>query len=364
MSSMLMTEEVKQKKSFKGIFIILLILIVVGTATFFIYTNIINKKKEEKKKKEIEETSLNSELQDIYGFAISNNYITALKNDGSIFHIYNLLQGTGKLGDFTYYTYHDDKLYLLFSDQSLYTLSLTEGNGVYELTKSNTLEPINCINGSIGKTSDIAFDQSTTYLNTNSCGINRLSIDQKTKKQNIETLKVFNQVGVNFEYSKTDQSLYVKADQAVYQFNMKTKEITTIAENINSNIPLKLESNILIYSNTLGDTTTYYGYNVKTKQSSKIAENVSDLILYQSSFIYRSNDKIYQLTGNESKVIYQAHYNQLSNMQLINKNTLQVIDSDSNDIEKKRTININLSSKKYETTQNINEFSNIVRYTK
>lgn len=365
MNSMLMTEEVKRKKNFKGLFFILFIIMIIGIIVFLIYTGIINKKKEqERKKKEREITSLNSELQDIYGFAISNNYITALKKDGSIFYIYNLLQGTGNLGDFTYYTYHNDQLYLLFSDQNLYTISLKEGNGVYELVKKNTLEPINCLNGSVGKTSDIAFDQATVYLNTSSCGINRLRYDRKNKKQDIETLKIFNQAGIDFEYSKTDQSLYVKADQAIHQFNMKTKEITTIANSINSNVPLKLKSNILIYSNTNGNTTTYYGYNIKTKQSSKVAENVSDLILYQSSFIYRSHDTIYQLVKDKSKVIYQAHYNQLNNMQLINKDTLQVIDFDSDDLEKRRIINIDLSSKKYEITQNMNEFSSIVEYTK
>lgn len=365
MDSTLITEEVKRKKNFKWIFILFLILLIIGITIYFIYTGLMNKKKEqEKKKKEIEITSLNSELQDIYGFAISDNYITALKNDGSVFYIYNLLQGTGNLGDFTHYTYHDNKLYLLFSDQNLYTISLKDGNGVYELTKNNNFEPLNCLNGSIGKTSDIAFDQSTTYLNTSSCGINRISIDKKTKKQKIETLKTFNQAGVDFEYSKVDQSLYVKADQSIYQFNMKTKEITTIAKNINSNIPLKLESNILIYSNIEGNNITYYGYNIKTKQNSKIAENIFDLIIYQSSFIYRNNDTVYQLTKDKSKIIYQVHYNQLSNMQLINKNKLQVIDFDPNNVEKKRIINIDLSSKKYETVQNTNEFSNIVKYTK
>lgn len=365
MNSMLMTEEVKHKKNFRGVLLFLFLVIIIGIIAFSVYMSVIHKKKvQEKEKKKEEITSLNSELQDLYGFAISNNYITALKKDGSIFYIYNLLQGTGNLGEFTYYTYHDDQLYLLFNDQSLYTISLKDGNGVYELTKNSIFQPINCINGNMGKTDDLAFDQNTIYLNTSSCAINRLYKAKNDKKQNIETLKVFNQPGVDFEYSKNDQSLYVKADQTIYQFNMKTKEITTIANQINSNFFLVLKSNILIYSNIINNTITYYGYNIKTKQSSKIAEGVSDLILYHSSFIYRSNDTIYQLTKDKSKVIYQAHYNQLANMQLINENTLQVIDFDSNDSEKRRIMNIDLSSKKYETTQNMNEFSNIVEYTK
>ena len=300
MNDSLRTEEFGRKKNFKWIFLLFIILLIIVVGVYFIYTGIINQKNKKQKKKEVEVTSLNSELQDIYGFAISDHYITALKNDGSVFYLYNLLQGTGNLGD----------------------------------------------------------------VNTSSCGINRLSYDQKDKKVNIDTLKTFQNVGVDFEYSKLDESLYTKADNTIYQFNMKTKEIKPIASNIVSSIPLVLKSNILIYSNVEGNTISYYGYNIKTKQSSKIVENVSDLILYKNSFIYRTNDTIYMLTGNQSKEIYKVHYNQLSNMQLINKNILQIIDFDVNDMEKRRIINIDLSSKNYQVSQNTNEFSNIVEYTK
>lgn len=364
MNDTLRTEEFGRKKNFKWVFFLFMIFLIIAVGTYLIYTSIINQKNKKQKKKEVEVTSLNSELQDIYGFAISDHYITALKNDGSVFNLYNLLQGTGNLGDFTYYTYHNDQLYLLFSDNSLYTISLTSGNGVYELTRNYTLDSLSCVSGNVGKTSDLAFDRSTIYVNTSSCGINRLSYDQKNKKVNIDALKIFQNVGVDFEYSKLDESLYTKADNAIYQFNMKTKEIKPIASNIVSNIPLVLKSNILIYSNIEGNTISYYGYNVKTKQNSKIAENVSDLILYKNSFLYRTNDTIYMLTGDQSKEIYKVHYNQLSNMQLIHKNILQVVDSDVNDIEKRRIINIDLASKNYQVSQNIHEFSNIVEYTK
>lgn len=365
MSNALKTEEFQTKKSHTGIIILLIVLIIVGLGIYFIYQTTTTKKKESKKKVEEEEvTLLNSELQDIYGFAITDNYITALKKDGTNLKIYNLLQGTGNLGDFTYYTYYDEKLYLLFSDNSLYTISLKDGNRVYELTRNYTFNDLVCTNNTKGKTSDIAFNNTTIYLNTSSCGINRLSYDKKNKKTNLATLKIFNNSGVDFEYSKIDNSLYVKADNTISKFDMKTGEITPIVTNINTNIPLVIKSNILIYSNIQAGKTTYYGYNIKTKQSSTIVENANDLTLYNNSFIYRTNDTIYLLTNNKSKEIYKVHYNTLSNMQLINKDTLQVVDSDTTDETKKRVINIDLTSKKYETKQNNEEFSNIIEYTK
>ena len=191
MESGLRTEEFGKKKNTTKIMIILLLLIVIITIALCTYYYITNKKKEEAKKKTIEVTSLNEELQDIYGFAISNNYIVALKNNGSMIKIYNLLQGTGNLGDFTYYTYYNDKLYLLFEDNNLYTISLTDGNKVYELTKNLTLENLQCSSNNIGKTSDLAFSGKTIYFNTSSCGISRLSYDAKTKKAKISLLCTF-----------------------------------------------------------------------------------------------------------------------------------------------------------------------------
>lgn len=364
MNNTLKTEEFQTKKSYKGLIIILLVLIILGVGGYYLYSSINTKKKATKKTKQEEVTSLNSELQDIYGFAITNNYITALKQNGTNIKIYNLLQGTGNLGDFTYYAYHNDKLYLLFSDNSLYTISLTAGNKIYELTRSYTFDTITCNNGHSQKTSDLAFTTNSIYLNTSSCGINQLSYSPKTKKTNIKTIKTFNNPGVDLEYSKTDNSLYIKADNSIIKLNMKNGEQTQIATNINTTTPIVLKSNILIYSHQNNNQKAYYGYNIKTNKNTQLVENASDLILYQNSFIYYTNEGVYLLSNNKSKLIYKVHYNNLSNMQLINKTTLQIVDSDINDKEKKRIINIDLSSKKYITKQNKEEFTNVVEYTK
>ncbi len=360
MENGLRTEEFGKKKNTTKIMIILLLLIVIITIALCTYYYITNKKKEEAKKKTIEITSLNEELQDIYGFAISNNYIVALKNNGSMIKIYNLLQGTGNLGNFTYYTYYNDKLYLLFEDNNLYTISLTDGNKVYELTKNLTLENLQCSSNNIGKTSDLAFSGKTIYFNTSSCGISRLSYDAKTKKAKMDVLKTYNNVGVDFELSPLTKSLYVKADNTISKFDNTTGEITTIANNINTTKPLVLKSNLLVYNNN----KEFYAYNIKTNNLSKIIDNAEELLIYKNSFIYRSNDTIYLMTPNKTSEIYKVHYNNLTNMQLIGKNTLQIVDTDTTDETKKRIINIDLSNKKYSTTQNENEYTNIVEYTK
>lgn len=360
MENGLRTEEFGKKKNTTKIMIILLLLIVIITIALCTYYYITNKKKEEAKKKTIEITSLNEELQDIYGFAISNNYIVALKNNGSMIKIYNLLQGTGNLGNFTYYTYYNDKLYLLFEDNNLYTISLTDGNKVYELTKNLTLENLQCSSNNIGKTSDLAFSGKTIYFNTSSCGISRLSYDAKTKKAKMDVLKTYNNVGVDFELSPLTKSLYVKADNTISKFDNTTGEITTIANNINTTKPLVLKSNLLVYNNN----KEFYAYNIKTNNLSKIIDNAEELLIYKNSFIYRSNDTIYLMAPNKTSEIYKVHYNNLTNMQLIGKNTLQIVDTDTTDETKKRIINIDLSNKKYSTTQNENEYTNIVEYTK
>ena len=176
----------------------------------------------------------------------------------------------------------------------------------------------------------------------------------------MDVLKTYNNVGVDFELSPLTKSLYVKADNTISKFDNTTGEITTIANNINTTKPLVLKSNLLVYNNN----KEFYAYNIKTNNLSKIIDNAEELLIYKNSFIYRSNDTIYLMTPNKTSEIYKVHYNNLTNMQLIGKNTLQIVDTDTTDETKKRIINIDLSNKKYSTTQNENEYTNIVEYTK
>ena len=152
-------------------------------------------------------------------------------------------------------------------------------------------------------------------------------------------------------------------DNSIFKFDNKNGEVSTIATNTSTSVPIEIKSDILIYSNSIDNKKIYYGYNVKTNQSSIITE-ANDLLVYNKSFIYLKDNTIYIRTGEKDKVIYKAHYDTLSQMALINSNTLQIIDTLSTDDDKKRIINIDLKSKKYKTEENNNEFTNIVEYSK
>lgn len=363
--NILKTEEFERKRNYKGLIILIIAIILISIILFFAYKYISSsiKKKKDQKKQTVEITSLNSELQNIYGFAISDNYIVALKKDGTNIKIYNLLQGTGNLGDFTYYTYYDNKLYLLYSNNILYTISLESGNRLYELTRYLEISPISCLNGDVSKTSDLSFNKNEIYINNSNCSLTRTKIDKENKTVLTDTLKVFNSKNVNIEYSNSINSIFVNADNSIYKFNNDNGEVSIIANNTSNSIPLELKSDILIHSNVINNKKVFYGYNIKKGKSSTIVE-ADDLIIYNKSFIYLKDNTIYLRTGEKDRIIYKVHYDTLSKMELIGKNTLQIIDTLSTDENKKRIINIDLSSKDYKTTENNKEFTNIVEYTK
>lgn len=363
--NILKTEEFERKRNYKGLIILIIAIILICIILFFVYKYISSsiKKKREQKKQTVEITTLNSELQNIYGFAISDNYIVALKNDGTSIKIYNLLQGTGNLGDYTYYTYYDNKLYLLYSDNILYTISLESGNRLYELKKYLEIVPVSCINGETSKTNDLAFNKNEIYINNSNCSLTRTKIDKENKKISTDTLKVFNSKNINIEYSNSINSIFVNADNSIYKFDNKSGEISTITSNTSNSIPLEIKSNILIYSNIINNKKVYYGYNVKTGEGSTIVE-ADDLLIYNKAFIYLKDNTVYLRNGTKDKIVYKAHYDTLSKMELIGKSTLQIVDTLSTDENKKRIINVDLSSKNYKRKENNKEYTNIIEYTK
>lgn len=363
MNGSLQTEEFERKKNYKVFIVIFITIIIISLIVFSIYKySEYAKEKKKKEKEKVIVNPLNEELIDIYGFAISDNYIVALKNNGTYVKIYNLLQGTGNFGDFTAYNYYDKKLYLLYSDNVLYTISLDKGNRVYELVKFYDLEPVPCQNGTIGKTSDIAFNNNSIYLNNSNCSLVRLKIDKKTNKISHEVLKNFTSLNVNMEYNKSIKSLFVYGDNNIFKIDNNTQQLTTITNNITSSENMLLKSNVLVYETIENNIKTYYGYNIKTNVNSKIVE-ADKLLVYNNSFIYLKNNKIYKLLNNKEYEIYTPHYNVLSDMELIGQDTLQVVDT-SIDEDKKRIVNINLKSKKKDITYNDVLFNNVIEYFK
>ena len=334
--SSLITEEYKSKRNFKKIIIIIIILIILGLFIYFIVNFIKeNKNNNNNENNKVITNDLNSELSDIYGFAISNNYIVSLYNDGSYRRLYNLLQGTGQFGDFTNFFYYDKNLYFLFSDNTIYKMSLNSGNGVYELVKLYKMDTLICGNGSTSKTTDLAFNNKLIYINQNGCNISILN--SETLEYNL--VKKFNNPSINFEYSNNTNSLYVKTVGKIHLYSSDGSD-TVIVDNVSSDKNIKLDGNILLYENN----NKYYGYNIKNNNSSLIGSAIEEVTVYNNNFIYRDSKSIYLVNKDSIKEIYKVHYDTLSDMYLTGKDTLQVLDSDSSDNTKKRIINIDLSN--------------------
>ena len=355
MNNAINTEENKPKRNYTKIIIILVILILLIVFIYFVFNMIKNNKKEK-----TVDVTINEELKDIKNFAILNNYIVGINSDNSVVRIYNLLQGTGQFGDFTNYFYNDNKLYLLFSDNVIYTISLESGNGVYELSKYFTIDSVSCTNNTTSNTTDLEFVGNGILLNNSSCAVSMIKYDNKTKSTNLSNIKIYNKEIKYIEYSSSLNALYIYADNNISKLDLKTGDIEVIKENINTDI-FEIKNDILIYSNTVNNEKTYYGYNIKTKVDTNIVTNAKELIMYNKSFIYTTDSGIYLISGNTKDEVYKVHYNSLSNMELINNATLQVLDTDTNDEEKKRIINIDLKNK-YKTSISDNLFSNIVEY--
>ncbi len=355
MNKGLMTEEFGTKKDYKkfiipGVIIIVLILIIVGIVS--LVKNIV-----ESKKNSTVVTTLNEELKDIKRFGIVNNNIVGINDNLSTVKIYNLLQGTGQFGEFTDYFYHDNKLYLMFSDNSIYAISLDKGDNVYELEKLYSLGSIICKDGNTSKTTDLAFVNNTMYFNESSCGLSSVNL----KKNN--TYKLLSTEGFDYpksyiEYSSKTKSLYLYYNSNIYKYELKTGNVSVIVNNVNTDI-FTLNDNVLVYSNTVNNVKTYYGYNIINDKNTSIVENARELVVYNKTFIYRTDNSI-NIIGKKNKEIYKVHYNNLKNMVLIG-DTLQVVDFDSIDETKVRNVNIDLKNK-YTTTINENEYSNIVEY--
>lgn len=346
----LMTDEFKSKNSPKKILLILLILItiiIVMLITLKVISGI-KKDKEEKSKQKDQATEniLNAELNNTYSFAIDdNNYIVAIKKDKTVKKIYNILQGTAPLGDFKGYTYFDKKLYLMFSNNKIYQISLTEGNKSYQLEKVFEYENIDCTNKET--TNDIAIHKDLIYFNNSNCGVSFYYTGKKQISKRLNDLYKFSSPSVNIAYNKETSSLYTyqTTSKKIYRFSEGTKETTTLLDNITTDKDIKIIDNILIYSNKNEQNTyDYYGYNLKTNKNALIVKDALDLIKYKEGFIYYKNDKIVYKTSKKETIIYNKHYDTLTDFAQINENIIQIVDSKENST-KKRIINIDLKNK-------------------
>lgn len=348
----LQTEESGKKSfSFKPFLIIggiLLVLIVVIFLVIILVRNI-NTKKDKKTTDDDNIVSLNSELDGTYSFAKEGDYIVALKKNGYNRRIYNLSQGTGNLGDFIDYTYYDKKLYFLFGNNNIYSISLNEGNGVYELEEEYTYTPVLCSDNSSGLTSNILVTDKIIYFNNSGCGISGFNYKKKGKQVNVTTFNSNKYSSIT--HSDAVKKLFYQADNSLYAVNEANGEITKVLDNVNGSINLSITDNVLLYASTSDNKNyTYYGYNIVNGNNGEIVSNVKKLVISNKKYYYYTDNYVYVNDNGKVKEIYKSRYNVLSDMELINNNTLQVVDTSTALDKKEKIVNIDLSDKNYKSS--------------
>ena len=358
----LQTEESGKKSfSFKPFLIIgeiLLVLIVVIFLVIILVRNI-NTKKDKKTTDDDNIVSLNSELDGTYSFAKEGDYIVALKKNGYNRRIYNLSQGTGNLGDFIDYTYYDKKLYFLFGSNNIYSISLNEGNGVYELEEEYTYTPVLCSDNSSGLTSNILVTDKIIYFNNSGCGISGFNYKKKGKQVNVSTFNSNKYSSIT--HSDTVKKLFYQADNSLYSVNEANGEITKVLDNVNGSINLSITDNVLLYASTSDNKNyTYYGYNIVNGNNGEIVSNVKKLVISNKKYYYYTDNYVYVNDNGKVKEIYKSRYNVLSDMELINNNTLQVVDTSTALDKKEKIVNIDLSDKNYKSSV-VNQKYSLIR---
>ena len=288
---------------------------------------------------------LNSELRDTYLFAVDDeDYIVSIDEEGNAKRIYNLLQGTTTVGSFKSFTYHKNKIYLMFSNNSIYTVSLNDGNSSYQMIELFNYPVIKCSDNTSSISDDISINDDILYFNGNGCGIGSYYFGNKKVDKRLNFFKQFTSSGVYLAYNKLTSSLYAysMAESKIYRFDEKSSSVSVLVDNVNSDRDIEIVDDVILYTvkNSNG-SYDYYGYNLKSGKSSLIVKNVLGLIRYKDGFIYYTDKKVNYLSGNLSKTIYSSRYDKLSDVRLIGKNVLQVVDRNSNNV---KVINIDLVS--------------------
>ena len=351
------TEEIEEKGKKKkeklnlnlNLFPILIVfgIIIVVIIVAVVITNVVNnnKKKNEVKDETENIVNLNSELDGAYGFAKEGNRIVVLRNKKTPKTIYNISQGTGNYGEFLDYTYYDKKLYLLFND-SIESISLTDGNGIYELKKEYDYEQVKCKDGTIGKTTNLIVTEDIIYFNNSSCaisGFNRsLDDEEETIGDQVNIYQFDTLKSSNMTYS--DGVLYFTGNNKLFKVSEEDGEIKEIANGISGNYPLNVVDGVLVYSNKNNDNTyNFFGISVDSFESAEIVKNAKGLNIYDQTYYYYDNNGVYKYDGESSESIYTLRYNELSNLEIYN-GILQIVDKSTNGDEKKRINNIDLKN--------------------
>ena len=329
--------------------ILIVVLIIIIIIIVSVSKGSSNKKKQQNQANSTEnKVVLNSELDGAYAIAKEDNYIVILKENGDAKRIYNLTQGTGNLGDFHDYAYYDKKIYMLFGDKNIYSLSLTDGNGIYELKKEYEYTPISCKDGKKGYTTNIEVTEDIIYINNSSCAISGFNYTKDGFDEQVNVYQFDKLTTSSMVYS--DGVLLFQGNDSIYALSEEDGKINKIIDKASGDMPIELIDDVLLYTTKVDNSYNYFGYNISTGANGALVEKAKKLIIYNEGYIYYDNGGVYISDGEEVTKIYELRYNQLSNLELIDDDILQIVDKSTNGNNKLRISNIDLKNKNKRTT--------------
>ena len=90
--------------------------------------------------------------------------------------------------------------------------------------------------------------------------------------------------------------------------------------------------------------------NIVNGNNGEIVSNVKKLVISNKKYYYYTDNYVYVNDNGKVKGIYKSRYNVLSDMELINNNTLQVVDTSTALDKKEKIVNIDLSDKNYKSS--------------
>lgn len=306
----------------------------------------------------------NSELKDVYSFAIKNNSsIIALKEDGTEIKLVDI----NIQYDCMDYSYGN--IYLQKGNE-FYKIDLTKGNGNYKIESIYKV------------TSDVEWynKQMAVYdgkLYYNKASQQIVEYDLLSKKENV----IQSGKQIEFRIDKNNGIMYytLKAgDYGIFGlYNIKSgedREISRENEGLSYHLGVLTEDGI-IYMRSYLSQQIGYEYNLKTNESKKVDDYItitqyydsdSGILYYAKSVFYEllSNNTIliYNKTAsNKNYIIFNAGEESISQMYLLKNGKLQIVLTGGQDISTYYTKTYLIDTKSFEQTET-NTTYNIMEY--
>lgn len=333
-----------KEKRRKSIITIILVVLIIGVAAVFTINYMENRDIDEDENKPYithldeedmmvnEYSKINSELNGINSFAISENRLVAVKNRTTYVDIIEI--DPEKEYD---YLYNDTKLYLLEKGTGTISIIPLKNDGEYKVESNINLE---CRVESFE-----VYESEIFYIS-----------EGKLYKYNGENSEEWagDITSLNFIIKK-DEIYFVKQGNLVKQDMQKNE--TEIAKDVNEIYYYNYyERNKLIYDVQYDDENVFKNvYNFYTSEIYNSVKNNQYFVPYNSSeYIYLTNDRknIMKITkSGSSKYLFNSEI-EINEITFLKDGYLLV------DIGDKDTV-ININTEKEDSTDNINDFHNI-----